>query len=381
MNSLSDNTDTVFSRDFRDDEKSEGVRQPDSRVQNLPASVSSSELSSTQMGGPLAGGVLIANIVPSGRPSLSLLFDESAVAVESAEDVPSVQREASFAQSTVTTAMVDVVPSGFLSISSKALLRRFGQEGTMQTSTGSVGSFGSASSASGLRVDGHPPKHSMNILDRALLRRFPDSLATLLSKYETTAVILSLAKLQKRFRRKGRDLLARGVLSRRDLSHGSLECLQKTVKSPDFPSSSLSLASVPVTALSDFALLYYTLVKDDALPIGYLQDFLSLEGPARRAAKRSQVPAASISDSMASTALIQLRKKVDQRASEVVSISDQLVMAADLKPRKFVTKWQRAVYDGPTARKDAELCGARTLGSIACHFITFHRHTNGKTDP
>ena len=76
--------------------------------------------------------------------------------------------------------------------------------------------------------------------------------------------------------------------------------------------------------------------------------------PARRAAKRSQVSAASISDSMASTALIELRKKVDLPASEVVSISDQLVVAADLKPRKFRTKWQRAVYDGPTARKDAE---------------------------
>ena len=33
------------------------------------------------------------------------------------------------------------------------------------------------------------------------------------------------------------------------------------------------------------------------------------------------------------------------------------VIAADLKPRKFRTRWQRAVYDGPTARKDAELAG------------------------
>ena len=80
-----------------------------------------------------------------------------------------------------------------------------------------------------------------------------------------------------------------------------------------------------------------------------------MEVPARRAAKRLQVSAASISDSMAPTALFQLRKKVDQRAADVVSISDQLVTAADLKPRKFRTKWQRAVYDGPAARKDAEL--------------------------
>ena len=36
------------------------------------------------------------------------------------------------------------------------------------------------------------------------------------------------------------------------------------------------------------------------------------------------------------------------------SILDQLVIAADMRPKKFRTKWQRIVYDGPTARKDAE---------------------------
>ena len=127
------------------------------------------------------------------------------------------------------------------------------------------------------------------------------------------------------------------------------------MQSPVVPSSSLSSPSVPVTVPSGFALLYHTLVKDNALPIGYLQDFFSLEIPARRAAKRLQVSAASISDSMASTALSELRKKDAQRAAEVISISDQLVIAADLKPKKFRTTWPRSVYDGPTARKDAEL--------------------------
>ena len=55
MNSLSNNTDTVFSQVFHDDEKSEGVRQSDFRVQNLPASGSPSELSAHQMGASLAG--------------------------------------------------------------------------------------------------------------------------------------------------------------------------------------------------------------------------------------------------------------------------------------------------------------------------------------
>ena len=42
MNSLSDNTDTVFSLDFHVGEKSEGVRQSDFRVQIVPASGSPS---------------------------------------------------------------------------------------------------------------------------------------------------------------------------------------------------------------------------------------------------------------------------------------------------------------------------------------------------
>ena len=91
------------------------------------------------------------------------------------------------------------------------------------------------------------------------------------------------------------------------------------------------------------------------MPRGYLQEFLSLEIPARRAAKRSQISAASISDSMAAAGLSVFRREADQRAIGIGSIGDQRVIAADLKPRKFRTRWQRAVHDGPTARRDAEL--------------------------
>ena len=84
---------------------------------------------------------------------------------------------------------------------------------------------------------------------------------------------------------------------------------------------------------------------------------------------------------MASTALFELRKKVDHRAAEVVSISDQLVIAADLKPRKFRTKWQRAFYDEPTARKDAELAERDQMGATSCKFTQINRHSNGKIDP
>ena len=114
--------------------------------------------------------------------------------------------------------------------------------------------------------------------------------------------------------------------------------------------------SAPNSELAHFTLLYYTLVRDGALPLGYLREFMSLETPARRAANRLQTYAASISDSMASTALSALRRESEHRASLEKSIADQMVMviAADMRPKKFHTKWQRAVYDGPTARKDSE---------------------------
>ena len=81
---------------------------------------------------------------------------------------------------------------------------------------------------------------------------------------------------------------------------------------------------------------------------------MSLEMPARRAAKRALISAVSITDSMASTALSAFREEAGRRATEFGTIGDQLAIAADIRPKRFRTKWQRAIYDGPTARKDAE---------------------------
>ena len=90
------------------------------------------------------------------------------------------------------------------------------------------------------------------------------------------------------------------------------------------------------------------------MPLGYLQEFMSLEAPARKSANRLQASAVAVSDSAASTALVALRRGSEHRASIEKSIADQLVVAADMRPKSFRTKWQRIVYDGPTARKDAE---------------------------
>ena len=105
---------------------------------------------------------------------------------------------------------------------------------------------------------------------------------------------------------------------------------------------------------NSFELLYGTLVADGAVPPGFLKEFMKLEGPARRAAQRAQQKYATKSESMAEIELIRAKKLQDVRAEAERTITDQLVMLADWKPRRFRTKWQKLAYEGPTARKDAE---------------------------
>ena len=57
---------------------------------------------------------------------------------------------------------------------------------------------------------------------------------------------------------------------------------------------------------------------------------------------------------MTNEALYAFRCDAERQAAERGTVRDQLMVAADIRPKKFRTKWQRAVYDGPTARKDAE---------------------------
>ena len=130
--------------------------------------------------------------------------------------------------------------------------------------------------------------------------------------------------------------------------------LLSRVAEPPVSHASSSSPSALTYEPPDFALLYYSLALDDAIPLGYLREFMSLETPARRAAKRALISAVSITDSMASTALSAFREEAGRRATEFGTVGDQLAIAADIRPKRFRTKWQRAIYDGPTARKDAE---------------------------
>ena len=320
MNSISDNTSTVFSWDFHVGEKSERLRQADFGVQIVPASRSPSELSAHQMGLPLAGTVRLKSEPISIDPISTLAIGESTQ----------------------------------LSIYDRALLRKYKSSGQAQEFPRQAGTY-EENTAAVRRVDGHSPELRLSLHDRILLRKYsvPGTGVSPL-----VPLPIESTKKRRRFHQKGKFIeevtkQVSGYENCQD-QEGSPCGFSSKVAEPPVRAGTIISHSGPSPVLSHFTLLYYTLVRDGALPLGYLQEFISLEAPARKAANRLQASAAAVSDSAASTALVALRRESERRASIEKSIADQLVIAADMRPKRFRTKWQRIVYDGPTARKDAE---------------------------
>ena len=90
--------------------------------------------------------------------------------------------------------------------------------------------------------------------------------------------------------------------------------------------------------------------------------------------KRSMNLAAGLSDAEAERLLMLNKKQRDTQILNSSAASDQLVLAAELKPRRFRSKWQRIVYEGPTARKDSETAErsrwVASLGDLLRHTDT-----------
>ena len=320
MNSISDDTSTVFSADFHVGEKSERLRQSDFGVQIVPASRSPSELSAHQMGLPLAGTVRLKSEPISIDPISTLATGESTQ----------------------------------LSISDRALLRKYKSTGQAQEFPRQAETY-KENTAAVRRVDGHPPELRLSLYDRILLRKYsiPGS-----SVSPVVPLPIESTKKRRRFHQKGKliEEVTKEVSGYENCQdqEGSPCGFSSQVAEPPVRAASIISHSVPNPVLSHFTLLKKTLVRDGALPLGYLQEFISLEAPARRSANRLQASAVAVSDSVASMTLVALRRESEHRASVEKSIADQLVIAADMRPKRFRTKWQRIVYDGPTARKDAE---------------------------
>ena len=81
---------------------------------------------------------------------------------------------------------------------------------------------------------------------------------------------------------------------------------------------------------------------------GYLSDFVVKTGGT------CTPSSCAVSEATASMGLERHRKQEVSKEVEEQALSNQLVMLAELEPRRFRTKWQKPSYDGPTNRRDAE---------------------------
>ena len=303
----SEYSDSVFSRDFHTDENSERVRESDSGVQIVPASGSPSELSAHQMGLSLAGASRLKEEPIHSIPGTS------ALAIGGHEQ---------------------------LSISDRALLRKYGLSGQRQESTREPEAHhGTIPIVQ--RVDGHPPQADLNLYDRMLLRKYTvPATASMFSDSSSLASVppysppVESAKKRRRFYKKAK--LSREMKKGSWSSTGGLSLrISSQVAEPPVRAVTSISHSPSSPGPSHFTLLYHTLVRDGALPLGYLQEFTSLEAPARRSANRLQASAVAVTDSAASMTLAALRRESEHRASVEKSILDQLVIAADYETQEI----------------------------------------------
>ena len=147
--------------------------------------IKSSKLSSHQMGGSLAGTVRLKS-----EPAVPVPFDGSSSVTENAEGMSSVHCGGSQSQSIGigTSRMLGIEGTGFLSISDRALLRRFKTLETARENFQHVGDSKLEVSTSVSLVDGHPLKPSSIFFDLALLRKYPDAASSLSSFSGTQSI-------------------------------------------------------------------------------------------------------------------------------------------------------------------------------------------------
>ena len=139
LDSTLDGKSTVFTRILHVAEESERLRQSDPGVQIVPASRSPSELSAHQMGLSLAG---------TSRLKIEPI---------------------------VSTGILDIGETVGLTISDRALLRKFNSSEQVKEDSQHAASFKQENSTTVSRVDGHPPKQILSLYDRMLLRKYPDA--------------------------------------------------------------------------------------------------------------------------------------------------------------------------------------------------------------
>ena len=104
----------------------------------------------------------------------------------------------------------------------------------------------------------------------------------------------------------------------------------------------------------DACLLYRTLVKDGAIPEGWEPDFVKLMQVARQAGDRQLRAFSQVKNEDASVWLHEYHEKKAIAEMKEKQEAAQFMAAWEMKPRRYKTKFQRSLYAGPTARRDAE---------------------------
>ena len=146
---------------------------------------------------------------------------------------------------------------------------------------------------------------------------------------------------------------------------------QKNVKSQiaswsqNIPLDIRDCSIVRKCGVTDMVLLYITLVSDRAIPAGFLAEFLSLEYSLKLSSRRSMNLAVGLSDAEAERLLIMGRKQRDTQILNSSAASDQLVLAAELKPRRFRSKWQRICLRRTNGQKRFGECRTIALGCVS----------------
>ena len=124
------------------------------------------------MGGSLAGtSRMKTDAIDSER------FDGSSNMTGYADNLSSMHRGGSQTQSIGIDAsgILDIEETGQLSISDRALMRKFKSLETVREKFQQAGIYKQEITSNVSRVDGHPLKSSLSLYDRVLLRKYPDA--------------------------------------------------------------------------------------------------------------------------------------------------------------------------------------------------------------
>ena len=113
-------------------------------------------------------------------------------------------------------------------------------------------------------------------------------------------------------------------------------------------------------------LLYRTLVKHEAIPDGYMAEFVALANSCQRAAERQAAKGAKLTNEEAALILHNRQSELEREQKTLTMSENMFLQSIGDRPRAYRSKLQKAWYEGPNARRDAEESErTRWLSSLA----------------